>query len=145
MGHFHGISNASISGNNVYFVEGQYKVRIERAFTMKSRKKADLAIVECTILESTTSARPAGSKASWVVNLSQDAALGNIKAFIAAANGINPSDEVRVQEEVTEEVAEFAFSEANPLSGIVLALQCTNIKTKSGNDFTKHFFEPVES
>lgn len=143
MGLFSGIEDANIGGNNVYFVEGQYIVEVVRAFTMKSRKKQDLAIVECLIRDSTVEQRPVGSKASWVVNMGQDAALGNIKAFVAAANGLDTSDEEKVKAEVTEDVAEFAFSDANPLVGVCLSLQCTNIKTKEKKDFTKHFWEAL--
>ena len=34
--------------------------------------------------------------------------------------------------------------EENPLQGMKLNLECSNIKTKKGGDFTKHFWNPIE-
>lgn len=144
MGLFDGIGDARPGGSNVYFLQGKYKVKLNKVFTYKSRKKDDLFIAECEILESTSDKRPADTKASWVVNLKHEAALGNIKGFIAAANGIDPEDEEKVNEEVTEEVVEYCVGLDNPLEDIVLDLVCTDIKTRAGNDFTLHEWTSVE-
>ena len=98
MGLFDGIGDATVGGQNVYFLSGVYVVEVHKCFAMKSRKKEDLFLVECNILQSNNSKRPEDSKASWVVNLKHDAALGNIKGFIAAANGLDPYDEDKVNE-----------------------------------------------
>lgn len=143
MGLFTGMNEAVVGAGGIYFLEGGYTVEILKAFTMRSRKKEDLFIVECKILESTNEKRPAGGKASWCVKLSQDAALGNIKGFIAAANGIDPNDDDRVNEEVTEDAVEFAVSNDNPLAGVTVDLTCTEITTRAGNPFTKHEWAAV--
>lgn len=140
MGKFSGIEDASISSGGVYFLAGKYIVKVKRCFTMRSRKKEDLFIVECEIIESTNEDRPAGTSASWVVNFKQDAALGNIKGFIGAANGLE--DEASINAEVTEEVCEYVVSDDNPLAGTVLLLEATDVKTRAGNPFTKHAWAP---
>lgn len=144
MGLFTGIEDAKISAGGVYFVEGLYRVEILKVTTLVSRTKENLFIVETEILSSTSSERKVGTSCSWVVNLKQDAALGNIKAFIAAANGIDPADAEQVKNEITEEVVEFACSEDNPLAGTELNLECVPIKTKAKKDFTLHKWTPVE-
>jgi hypothetical protein len=144
MGLFDGISEARVGGQNVYFLAGLYKIEVVKCFAMKSRKKEDLFIVECSILESTNDKRPAGTKASWVVNLKHDAALGNIKGFVAAANGIDPHDEETVNNEIAEKEVEYVVSDDNPLNGSILNLNCTDIETKAGNPFTLHAWELVE-
>jgi hypothetical protein len=129
----------------VYFIEGHYQVEVVRVFTMRSRKKDDLFIVECKILESDNAERRQGMRASWVVNLKQEPALGNIKGFVAAANGIDPADEKQVNAEVTEEVVEFACGDDNPLEGTIMELECVAITTRAGNPFTLHKWQAAEA
>jgi hypothetical protein len=139
---FDGIEDAQVGQGGVYFLPGIYKVRILKCITLKSRKREDLFIVECEVIESDVPERKPGSKASWIVNFKQDAALGNIKGFIAAATGIDPGDTARVNEEVTLDVCEYAVSDENPLAGSVLGLVAVNKKTRAGTDFTLHMWEP---
>ena len=143
MGSFTGIGEAKVGAGGVYFLEGTYQVEVLKVFTMRSRQKDDLFIVECRILESENEKRPAGTKASWVVSFKHDSALGNIKGFVAAANGIDPNDDERVTAEVTEEAVEMAVSDDNPLQGLTMGLVCTMVSTKAGNPFTRHDWEPV--
>lgn len=138
MGLFKGIKDAKANQGGLYFLPGTYKVEILRVSTMTSRKREDLFIVECEILESDCPDRKPGMRPSWVVNLKQDAALGNIKGFVAAANGIDPSNSAEVDEHVDEDACEIACSTDNPLKGTVMGLTCVNIKTREGNDFTLH-------
>ena len=143
MGLFSGIESAKVGAGGVYFLAGLYKVRIVKVTTINSRKKDDLFIVEAKILESDNKDRKVGSSCSWVVNLKQDAALGNIKGFVAAANGIDPTDEDTVNKEVTEEAVEYVCSDDNPLKDVELNLECTAIKTRAGGDFTLHKWSPA--
>lgn len=143
-GMFKGVGSASVSQTGVYFIPGNYVVTIKKVFTMRSRKKDDLFIVEAVIDQSNVPERPHGSKASWVVNFKNDAALGNIKGFIAAVNGIDPSDEKAVNEQVDEDTCEYVVGDDNPLEGKQVNLTCVNIKTKAGGDFTLHQWSPAE-
>lgn len=143
-GLFGGVGDARVGQGGLYFLPGIYKVKIIRFFAMESRKKEDLIIAECEILESDNPQRKVGSKPSWVVNLKQDAALGNIKGFLAACLGIDPSDEEAVNEQVTEDFCEEAVDEdENPMGGVVVGLEAVDIKTRAGGDFTLHKWSPV--
>ena len=137
--------DAQVGQGGVYFLDGVYRVEIIKCTTIQSRKKEDLFIVECKVLESNNDQRKPGVKASWIVNLKHDAALGNIKGFIAAANGISPSlEEEKVNEEVGEEEVEFAVSKDNPLAGIIVDLEAITIQTRAKTPFTLHKWEPAE-
>lgn len=139
---FDGIEDAS--GGNMYFLEGKYTVEIVKCFTMRSRKGADLFIVECKILESTVSARPPGVKCSWTANFAHEPTLYNVKCFAAAANGIDPDNKKEVAEEITADVLEACTADDNPLAGMTVDLQCVPVVTKAGGDFTKHIWSIAE-
>lgn len=138
-GLFTGANEAKVGGGGVYFLDGIYRVEVVRAFVMQSRKKEDLFIAEFKILESDNDARRAGMRCSWCVSLKQDAALGNIKGFVAAATDTDPEDD----QEDWEEAIEMAVSKDNPLAGAIVDLEATTVKTRAGNDFTKHTWSPV--
>lgn len=136
---FDGIEDAQISGGGIYLLDGNYLVQLVKVFTLVSRKKEDLVVVEFTILKSTNSLRAAGSRASWVVNLKQDAALGNLKGFAIAA-GTTPGEE---PPSIDAAAIEFIVSKDNPLEGSQVAVQCTTITTRAGTPFTKHEWSPA--
>lgn len=143
MGLFDEIGSAKVNQGGVYFLPGIYRCEIVKVFTLKTRKREDVFIVECEIKESNNEERKPGGRASWVVNLKHDAALGNIKGFVAAANGIDPTNEAEVNEEVTAEAVELVCSDDNPLEGVEVMLEATNIKTRDNRDFTLHQWTPV--
>ncbi len=91
MGTFSSIGEANVNAGGVYFLPGTYIVEVKKCFEKKSRKKTDLLIIEFGILDSDVEIRPEGSSASWVLNLAQDASMGNVKGFLAAAMDIDPS------------------------------------------------------
>lgn len=138
-GLFSGIEDAQISGGGIYLLDGGYLVELIKVFTLVSRKKEDLVVVEFKILESNNPARTVGSRASWVVNLKQDAALGNLKGFALAA-GTTPGEE---PPHIDEAAIEFIVSKENPLEGTKVAVQCTTITTRAGTPFTKHEWSPA--
>jgi hypothetical protein len=142
---FDGIEDAQVSGGGIYFLVGNYRVEILKVFTLVSRKKEDMVIVECKIHSSTNPARPAGSRASWVVNFKQDAALGNIKGFAQSCAKTNLPKPAPGEPEPVITKADMAFivSKDNPLAGTVLDLQCTNIETRAKSEFTLHTWLPI--
>lgn len=159
-GFFGGVEDAKVGSGGIYFLANKgpkftdgkkvdqftpalYEVEIKRVLTMTSRKKDDLFIVEAKIVNSDCPERKPGMTCSWVVNMKQDAALGNIKGFIAAANGIDPSDEAKTDEAVTEEVCDLAVGEDQPLAGLKVGLECVMIETKKGDPFTLHRWMPI--
>lgn len=136
-GKYGGLGDARANQGGLYMLPGVYEVKVLKVTDMESRKGDDLFIVELEIVESDNDARRPGMKPSWVVNLKQDAALGNIKGFIAAAMGMDPSDE-SVSSDEWEDAVETAVSKENPLAGTMMHLECVNIKTREGGDFTLH-------
>lgn len=146
-GLFQGLGKAKISRGGLYFQPGEYVVDIERVTTVRSqRDKKDFFIIEATIVESDCPELKPGMQPSQAIDIDNIMGFPNIKGFLAAANGIDPSDEAAVEEALgedkAEEAAEYAASEENPLKGLRLRLTCFNIQTKKGSDFTKHVWKP---
>ena len=127
---FDGIESARVSEGGVYFKPGAFKVRILGVKALKDRKGVGTFVVECELIESSEPSLPRGTVTSWVVKLDKEPALGNIKAFAAAATGSTPK-------EVTAESIKLIVSEGNPLRDTIMKASASNIKTKSGADFTK--------
>lgn len=156
-GFFRGLGSAKPSVGGVYFqcnkgpdhtekepdwLPAMYVVEVKKLTAMVSRKKDDLFIFEAKILESDCPARKEGMTCSWVVNLAKDSALGNIRGCLAALSGIEPSDELGL-EEIDDDVAELAVSDDQPFRGAMVGLECTMVKTKKNDDFTLHRWIPL--
>lgn len=137
-GMFDGIEGARVSEGGVYLKPGVFKARIMAVKALKDRKGVGTFVVECELIESSNDDLPKGTIASWVVKLDKEPALGNIKAFAAAATGVSAK-------EVTAKAIELIVSEGNPLRDTVLKISAQNIKTKAGSDFTKVTWSPDES
>lgn len=147
MGRFGGLGDARV-GKALYFEPGNYIVKILKVLFKANRKGMDRFIVECEVLESDNSNRPVGCHPSQVIAMEQDAALGNIKAFLGCMLEIKdvdtyvPEDGQSV-EEFWDEMAEQAVDGENPLGGTIARLRCVNKVTQAGNDFTLHLWEEV--
>lgn len=133
------IGNAQVTDGGIYPEPGVYPVLFLDACKMVESRKGDkLFCAEFEILESNVDERPAGSRMSWMANLSKhDAAPGNVRAFLAAAAGITPDG-------VDAEGSRAAVSSANPLHGRVLRLEASNTKTRAGGDFTLCRFSALD-
>jgi hypothetical protein len=146
MGFFTGIEQADISGTKPYFETGTYVVDIMRVFTLTSRKQQKLFIIECEIVESDNPNRPPGMECSQVIVIKPDTpAMGNVLAFIAASQGIDPyntANKELIKKEITEAFCEYVVTKENPLGGKRLRLKCAPIKTKADTDFTVHYWGP---
>jgi len=159
MGLFSGVGQAKVTQGGIYFEPGNYLVEIQRVCAIRSQKdRKDYFIVEAKILESDCPTRKPGTVASQAIDISNVMGPVNIKAFLAAAMGIDPADQDAVEEALGveldargkvakdkgEEAAEYATSEENPLEGLKLRLNCAEIRTQKGNPFTKHNWRPLE-
>lgn len=131
MGRFSGVREARISNSGVYFLQGLYTVEVQRVYMLTSRKREDFFVVESKILESDNAERRPGMTCTWMVKMSQDAALGNIKAFVSAATD-TPADEI------DEDSCELVVDDDNPLAGTVMKLEVVDITTREGNPFSLH-------
>lgn len=134
-GLFSGIEQARTSEGGVYLTPGNYTLEIQAVKTGRTRQNRNFFVVEFNIIESDVPDRKAGMNASWMTMLDFDAALGNIKKFVAVAAGVEIAD-------VDEPGVEAVVSESNPLKGTKIRCQAVNVKTQRGGDFTKVTFFP---
>src|SRR3990167_7677407 len=125
MGMFSRIEQARVSLGGSYLQgDAKYLVYVEACKAPDNRKKKDLYIVELAILESNHPTCKAGIRASWVCNLSDhEAALGNVKGFLAAALGC-------ADDQIDEAGAEASVSAENPLRGRLLQVEVVMVSTK---------------
>lgn len=156
MGVFSRVREAKVSGGGQYFEPGLYRVRIKETKLIDSSKDAgkQFFIIETVVIDSNNEKIPSGVDRSQVIPLGETMSLPNIKAFIAAASGVDPLDE-----EVNEKVEAFwsklageavdfekvcdLFTETNPVEGEEMSLECVEITTKGKKQpFTKHNWEP---
>lgn len=140
MSEFAGIETAEVSGKLPNLRAGTYLFQIDAVKMVKSRSKGAFFVVEVTILEAQgEGANEVGSRASWMVKMSLDNALGNIKGFVAALTN-------EPLTAVTSSLCDELVAEDQPAKGERVRAHAFIIKTKSGNDFTKvdfsHFAEP---
>ena len=85
--------------------------------------------------------------ATWQTNSKNDSFLGNVKGFLAACNGADPTNEAELAATFpgpkdAEDTARYSVSSDNPLAGTWLNLNCVKKKTKAGGDFTVHNWAP---
>jgi hypothetical protein len=130
------VADAKPNEGGVFWLPGTYLVQIDVVKVVNGRKGLDYFIVEGENLESTSTERAVGTHASWVSSLEMDSTPGNVQLFIAAAMNCP-------KEEVDEEAAELVISPDNPLHGRLVRLEVALIKTRAGNDFSKHVWRPV--
>ncbi len=145
MGMFDAVGTADVTqaGNRLpYFLEGHYKVSVHKVKGQPDRNGNPFFVVEAEILESNNVERPPGTKCSWVCKMNNDMGPINVKKFIAAANGVDPS--TPEANEVTGEDCEYACSDEQPLTGTIMGLQCSMTTTKAGNPFTIHNWEAAK-
>ena len=139
MGIFSDIKTAKPTLSSVYLQPGVSEVEILQCKSGKKRiGGVGFFVVELKVIKSSNEAMPPGHLCSWMVTLNNDPALGNIKTFLAVANGINLEED---PEAIDEAGAEEVCSAANPLKGYIMRASASNIKTKANKDFTKVAWE----
>lgn len=133
MGLFSKIEDAESSKGGNWVLPGTYPLLFINAVkTIKSQEdNSDLFVAELDIIDSKVEGRDKGSSMSWIVNFAHQPALGNIKAFIAAAMG-------RDESEISEKIADAVVTTDNPLHGQLVRCEATEITTKKKKQpFTK--------
>jgi hypothetical protein len=134
---FDSIGNAEVSEGGVYPIEGVYPILyVDCMKIIRTRKGEDMFVAEFDILASDVEKRKKGSRMSWVANFKHDSAPGNIRAFMAAVNGVNV-------DEVDSKSAQIMCSDKNPCHGKLVRLEATNTLTKKGTNFTKCIFSAI--
>jgi len=159
MGRFAGLGSIRTNQGGVYFLPGNYVVDLVEVKSILSRKKKDCFIIGAKIVESDTAERKPGTVCSQVVTINPEyleTCLANIKQFAGAVLGIEDPDEYLAEvnpsipgdtpEEATDrfwdDALESLVSDEQPAAGLRMCLNCVNIKTKNGGDFTKHYWSP---
>lgn len=145
MGAFRGLGEAEVFGSGKYFpcVDADYRVCVRKVSFIRTRKREDAYLIELDVIESGNPDMPVGAVGSHMIMMRHDSALGDVKAFLGAALGIDVNDK-SISSAQWEEAAESSIGDDNPLAGTELSLR-TMKKTvqKTGGDFTKHIYEPV--
>lgn len=142
MGLFSGVGNAK--GNSVTYIgSGQYLMRIERCHIVETRKKKDLVAVDLTVIKilADGSAHKIGEEVNWGIQSDSDFFEREIKNFLVAVAGFDPSDMSEEQAAAeAERMCSEIFSAENPLGGVVVELHATDRVSKEGNDYTLRKF-----
>lgn len=130
MSNFTGIENAKTSEKLPPLSEGQYTLLVEALKVIDTRSKGKMFVAEFEVLESEgAKANPRGSRASHLIKMSLDSALGNIKGLIAAILGES-------EKNVTATLCDQATADDQPCRGAHVRAEAFLTKTKAGNDFT---------
>lgn len=126
MGVFSGIKKVKPTEGGVYFTDGNYIVEIVKCKQFKTRAGEECFVADTLILVSDNPERKPGTLCSWYVKNIDDEetpAMGNVKTFMAIANGIDVN-------EVDEAGCEMVVSDENPLAGTILRVSASTTTTK---------------
>nr|CAB4128899.1 hypothetical protein UFOVP114_101 [uncultured Caudovirales phage] len=140
---FAGIKQASITGGNGKFIgpgDWDLKVLTVKAFQSQQVNSKNWFAVECEVMGASENAvvrlqsgeehpPEIGEEVSWLVDMGQKSALGNVKGFVKAISGKDAED-------IDETDAEELCGEDQPAAGVEVHATAWNTKTRDGNDFT---------
>lgn len=155
MSRFKGIQDAPVYKTGQYFKPGKYKVRIKAVKWVTSAVGSkNYFVIETEVVQSDNTEVPVGGERSHVIDMASAMGKPNVKAFVACASGFDPgitdiNDKVceywsrAIGESLDfESICELIISDANPLQGNVMDLECMEIETRQGTPFTKHNWMP---
>lgn len=151
MGLWAGLNAATVFENGVYFGTGIFDVEIVRCLSKQTQKSGLAFIVECEVLTSTNPEHPAGSKRTWFQSMKNtNVGFGAVAGFLLAVFGLE-NNTARKQDffPYLELFMGRVTGPENVLSGVVVHVECTMIKTQAkfnqqgvqisgGTDFTRH-------
>lgn len=156
MGRWSDIAKVKTNQGGLYFLPGDYVVDIKETKLITNRRGIDCFIVSAKVVTSTCPEREVGCEPSQVIQLRRDileTAMANIKQFVASCVGLDNPDEYLPEQEPGESEDEAKARwweetmdevvEGNPFQGIRIRLNVTQIKTREGNDFSKHVWGPT--
>lgn len=154
-GRFKGIKETKVFKTGQFFKEGKFRVKIKAVkWIVSAVDKDEYFIIETEVLESNNIEIKVGDERSHVINMGNVMGLPNVKGFVAAVSGVDPAA-TEINDLVQaywskqlgeyidfEQVCELICSDTNPLKDEEMELTCFMTKTREGNDFTKHVWEP---
>lgn len=144
---FSGVRDADASKTGVYFEPDNEWVVLVNSFTQNfTRQKIPNCIVDCKILETTCATARPGTTRSCYIDMTKDAAPGNIKNFVEAAHESMTGEALRLKQltqKDSDAYCDNAVSEKQPFAGVILRLSTKGVLTRAGNPFTVHEWAPV--
>jgi hypothetical protein len=153
-GRYEGIAGAKVTKSGQFFLPGHFRVKINAVKEVLSQRGKDFTIIETTVVQSNNPDVPVGAERSQVIDMNNVMGLPNIKAFVSAVSGVDPTlDSVNDQVEAYwasqdekgvkrsfAEIVEDLIVKYNVLEGVEMDLDCIAIKTQKGTPFTKHIW-----
>lgn len=152
MGKYDKIVDAKVTKTGQYFKPGRYRVKIAAVKDVESQLGKNFTVIECVVIASDNPEVPVGAERSQVIDMGNIMGFPNLKAFMAAVSGVDPTldtvnDEVekfwqqnhpdRAYTPFPKIIEEFVVRD-NVLEGTAMDLECIEITTKAGEPFTKH-------
>lgn len=130
MGLFAGIQNAKFSEGGNYIKPGVYRLEIIEFKYKLTFRKANTVLAKFKVLESSgPTADPVGTETTWMVNLANEPALGNIVQFVQSV--VNDYTAVITEETINQLINEDATKgQVNPLKGMIVRASVTEIITQ---------------
>lgn len=138
---------------------GRYRVRLEKNLVKPSedgtRAKSDIFISEFTVVEVYEGGTgmkdkhgneypdtKAGDYRSWALNMGHANAPGNLNEFLAAVDGVDPTDPEALKEAALDfdELLEVALDTKNEMRGAEVDVTVGLKPTRQGNEFMAHKF-----
>ena len=145
MGLYEEFDSVKPSSRPDYLGTGEHLLEVER-IKENQGLTGHFFIAELRVVESDNPTHKVGQTRAWVVRLEGKAkasALADIKSFLAACHGFDPSS-VEAQTEITGKVFKLAISEENPMEGNLVRASSREKPTKNGGIFTVHDWSPAD-
>jgi hypothetical protein len=141
-----GFNNADAAGGGVYFkAPGLYLCSISKVKVDRAQAGFPYFLMEFECVESSHEDIRPGMRVSWMATLKNETFKAtfwaNVKqAVLAAVQNRNPAASAN---DITDAVLAQVCSEAQPLTGIRVRAQASDIRTRTGSPFTKVVFSPA--
>jgi hypothetical protein len=153
---FDGIEKTTVQKTGQYFHPGKYKVQIKAVKKVNGQKAGEkFFVIETKVLESNNPEIQVGQEKSQVIKMGNVMALPNIKQFMGAVSGVDPT--LETSSDLIEEywyknnpmgvrlslgkIIDELVVQNNVLEGVDMDLHCELITTQEGKPFTKHTWQ----
>lgn len=156
MGKYDKLADAQVSKTGQYFDVGNYRVKILAVKDVESTKggNKNYTVIETRVVESNNPKIPVGSERSQVIDMGNVMGLPNLKAFVAAASGVDATmdsvnDDIEAYwarqdpqgaQRSLGDIVEELFVGANVLEDVEMELTCVEVKKQNGDPFTKYIW-----
>lgn len=119
--------------------EAWYALRIDECLYKETRKSGDMFKAVHTVIAGDGPNAP-GSVADYTVMKNTDGFDRDVKTYVCTAMNYDPA-------KIVESDFENVVSRAQPITSSkrYIKVRVYNVKTKSGKDFTKHVWSPLEA